>query len=166
MRSGKDTVARLLAAYGFQRLAFADRLKELATELFGMSPDEKNRDLLVALGRRMCELDKDVWVKHVLARMPTDERIVITDMRFPPELELLRGAGFYIARVECPERMRLARLSLAGQLEHADLMTDPSETALDGRNDWDFRLNGATGIVDLTQQVAVMAREMLEGELS
>ena len=164
MRSGKDTTARLLSAYGFRRLAFADRLKELASELFGMDPGEKRRPLLVALGRKMCEVDPDVWVKRVLATMPVDQRIVITDLRFPSELKLLRMAGFYVARVECPQHVVEGRLAAQGTTEDAVQFDDPSETALDGRDDWDFLLDGGSTFGNLNTEVDAMAAVMLAGE--
>ncbi len=164
MRSGKDTTARLLNVYGFRRLAFADRLKELASELFGMDPDEKRRPLLVALGRKMCEVDPDVWVKRVLATMPVDQRIVITDLRFPSELKLLRMAGFYVARVECPQHVVEGRLAVQGTTEDAVQFDDPSETALDGRDDWDFLLDGGSTFDNLNTEVDAMAAVMLAGE--
>lgn len=167
MRSGKDTVAGFLLDYGFVRYAFADRMKELAAELFGMDPDVKDRPLLLSLGRRLCQVDKDVWVKHILRTMPAGARVVVSDLRFPNELELLRAAGFYIARVECPLwlRMRRLRMGRVGQEWHDELLTDPSETALDGSwGEWNFVLNGGDTMATLKEEVRAMAEVMLAGE--
>lgn len=165
MRSGKDTVAGLLEAHGFLRLGFADRMKELATELFGMPPTEKNRALLVALGRKMISLDERVWVNYVLKRMPADRRIVIPDLRFEWEVQALREAGFYLIRMEVTKEVQLTRLERKGQLDHAELMDDISETALDNRDDWDFVIDGSVSYAELKNQVDAIAAHLLVGEL-
>jgi len=164
MRSGKDTVAGFLVDRGFQRFAFADRLKELASELFDVPPGEKNRALLVALGRKMCELDRDVWVNHVLRRIPIDGRVVVSDVRFPYEANALRAAGFYLARIDCDYRVRLGRLAKTEGLDAAKLMFDESEVALDDWDDWDFRLYAGKGLYALKVQATAMADTLLRGE--
>ncbi len=164
MRSGKDTVGKaLVKAYGFERWAFADHLKELAAELFEVKPGAKNRRLLVSLGRHLCEIDRNVWVRYVLNNMPADRSVVITDLRFPYEAEALRDAGFYLARIEAPPSARLNRLlnseGTEGAKNTTELLEDPSETALDGWTDWDFVLNG-TDYAPLYADVERMMKEV------
>ena len=49
--TGKDTVAAyLVAVYGFRKFAFADKLKEIDTELFGPTGG-KNRKRLQEFGQ-------------------------------------------------------------------------------------------------------------------
>jgi hypothetical protein len=164
MRSGKDTVARLLAEYGFLRLAFADRMKELATELFGMPPNEKNRPLLVALGRKMRELDERVWADYLVRQMPTDQRIVVTDLRWPWEVEALRECGFYLARINVTPEAQLLRIA-GGPDADPERLWHASETALDEYDDWDFQLDGSAPYADLADQVEAMAAAVLVSEL-
>lgn len=161
MRSGKDTVAEFLVdEFGFQRFAFADRLKELASELFGVRPDVKNRDLLVRLGRKMCDVDREVWVNYVLARIPEEDAVVISDVRFPYEHEALREAGFYLVRIGCPYEQRLERLRRTEGPGGETLMSDTSETALDDCDDWDYILDGGIGLISLLEQAASMATDI------
>lgn len=164
MRSGKDTVATLLAEHGFLRLAFADRMKELATELFGMPPREKDRPLLVALGRKMRELDERVWANYLLRQMPADTRIVVPDLRWPWEVEALRECGFYLARIYVSQDVQLQRI---GSGPDADLerLLHRSETALDEYDCWDFELDGSASYANLAEQVEGMVSHLLVGEL-
>ena len=69
MQVGKTTSATyLVRKYGFVKLAFADKLKEIARDLFPeqFESGEKPRKLLQDLGIKMREIDADVWVKYVL----------------------------------------------------------------------------------------------------
>lgn len=144
MRSGKDSAAaRLVERYGFTRYAFADRLKEVARELFGMPDATKSRHLLVELGRKMCEVDKLVWVNHVLGRMPLRQDVVVSDLRFRYEYHALKAFDFVMARVNIGEWERQRRVEKHGSKVDMALMDDPSETDLD-RERFDFVLDGTT----------------------
>jgi len=69
MQVEKTTSAEyLVRKYGFVKLAFADKLKEIACDLFPeqFESGEKPRKLLQDLGIKMREIDEDVWVKYVL----------------------------------------------------------------------------------------------------
>jgi len=120
-QSGKDTVAGFLKDYGYERLAFADRLRECVYALdpvvefhdkftrvqplvdsFGwdyakVHCDEVRRLLQVfgtEVGREL--IASDIWVRIVLDQIAEglgaegeqfQERFVITDMRFPNEVD-------------------------------------------------------------------------------
>lgn len=145
-RSGKDTVgAYLCDVWGFERRAFADRLKELALEnnprmtldyyndrrvwdlrsLVSAYGWERAKDEFPALreylqdvGIEKRNLDEDYWVDPVLPRpetMPSpkafgarlwgsqpETNIVITDVRFPNEIERIKSLGGVIVRVDRP----------------------------------------------------------------
>lgn len=144
MRSGKDTLAdRLVERYGLRKYAFADGLKDVARELFGMRPGTKNRHLLVELGRKMCEIDRLVWVNQVLGKMPLRQDVVISDLRFQYEYHALKAFGFVVARVDCDHEARMRRIEKYGSRVDMALLDDPSETDLDGM-DFDWRLDGTT----------------------
>lgn len=91
-RTGKDTVGQFLVEKGYQRVAFADKLKEEAVELGILSPnyteEEKvsKRDLLVGLGKERREQDGDYWLKAALSQMNRDGRYVVTDTRYINEV--------------------------------------------------------------------------------
>jgi len=144
MRSGKDTlVARLVERYGMTRYAFADRLKEVACELFGMPAEHKNRHLLVELGRKMCEIDKLVWVNGVLGKMPLRQDVAISDMRLKYEYHALKAFGFVMVRVACDDNVRLERIARFGSKVDLALVDDASETGLDDA-EFDYCLDGTT----------------------
>lgn len=121
--SGKDTAAAGLVAAGWQRRAFADRVRQVvyATDpiildgrkvasLAGMVDrigwDEAKRHaqvraLLQQLGQAVRDqCGQDTWVRPVLADRtgPT----VISDVRYPNEAEAIRTAGGLVCRIVRP----------------------------------------------------------------
>lgn len=116
--AGKDTVAEcLVSRYGFTRYAFADRLKEIARDLFPEAfSGPKPRALLQKLGEAVRAVDREAWVRYVLRRVEAENpaRAVITDCRYVNELELCSAAGFKAVLVACPEEVRQARLAARG----------------------------------------------------
>lgn len=149
MRSGKDTLSEyLVKRYGFTRFAFADRLKEVAVELFGMSMERKDRHLLVELGRKMCEVDRLVWVNCVLGKIPLRADVVISDMRFQYEYDALKAFGFTMIHMEIDRDTQVKRIMKCGSAVDMSLLDDRSETDLDSA-EFDWRIDGMTyGIIN------------------
>lgn len=115
-RVGKDTCAELLIEHhGYTRVAFADALKEfvyaidpdvrLAVHLFGWEDAKANpvnRRKLVDIGNGAREIiGADVWIQAAMRRV-TSGRTVITDMRYPNEVDAIRAIGGLIVKVERP----------------------------------------------------------------
>ena len=109
--SGKDAAAaRLVSHHGFTRFAFADPLKDLARAIgWDGEKDEKGRKLLQDLGhngRRI--LGEDVWVDaldrdmHFRGFIPTATNVVITDVRYENEVDLVRHYHGLLVRVDRP----------------------------------------------------------------
>ncbi|QDQ14314.1 hypothetical protein [Streptomyces spectabilis] len=147
-RSGKDSVgARLIARYGYTRLAFADPLKDMA---IGINPwisydvpgfikhgtirladliehvgwerakEEYSevRSTLQRIGQHMRSIDPDYWIDRLTKRLArTSGPIVVTDVRYPNEVDKLDRYGFRIVRIARPS------------IESTD--AHESETALD-----------------------------------
>ncbi|AOQ24617.1 Dephospho-CoA kinase [Moorella thermoacetica] len=110
--AGKDTVADyLVEKYGFQRFAFADKLKEIIQDLW---PDAfkngKPRKLLQDVGTKMREIDKDVWVNYVMRQIGNKDRVVISDCRLMNEYEIAVRYDFVPILIKCDEKVRLERL--------------------------------------------------------
>lgn len=161
MRSGKDTVAScLVERHGFVRVAFGDRVKELAKDLFHVSETNKNRALLQMLGWRMCQIDDAVWVKCVLDKIPFDRDVVVSDLRFPIEYYALKGLGFYMFRVDIDPEEQRRRVMVVDPKMPKELLDDPSETALDGGWRWDRRLDGGADLCDLYEEIDSILREL------
>ncbi len=109
--SGKSTIASYLCdRHGFVMYNFADRIYQLAEELFGMKI--KDRDLLIAIGEKLREVDMLVWIKETLKRIEDEghPRVVIADTRKLLEYAYLIESGYEQAMVYCPEEVAIQRL--------------------------------------------------------
>lgn len=156
MRSGKDTVANeLVQRFGFVRAGFADKLKEVAKDLFGVKETDKNRALLQMLGRRMCQVDDAVWLKYVIDRIPMYQNVVIPDLRFPNEYHTLKGLGFVMVRIDIEPHVQQDRIRKTDPGMDMQLTFDESETALDEQWqwDWDIILDGAEDVSAMLEQL-------------
>lgn len=113
--SGKDTcAAALVAKMGFQRFAFADCMKDYCKDLFdlnddqlhGASKDEPDdryghtpRRLLQMFGADFIRdmVSKDFWIakfrKYMLERLDDDAPVVVSDVRFQNEVDIIRELG-------------------------------------------------------------------------
>lgn len=113
--SGKDTLAKAICLnHGFASFAFADKLKEIIADLYdlpieyfhdrvlknkphanlnGKSP-RKAAQLIGTQGFRDM-IDPMTWINYVMRRaretMATGKSVVITDVRFPEELQTIRS---------------------------------------------------------------------------
>ena len=105
--AGKDTFGMLLQAalerkgHKVQRRAFADALYFISTYLFNTptkadcdaTPSLKNRpylnvtvrDILILIGKKMREIDPDVWVNLLKKNASSESILIITDVRFQNE---------------------------------------------------------------------------------
>jgi len=123
-QSGKDSVAEVLVRdFGFIRIAFADKIKELLYEInpyFGYHlkdavdmgggwdkvkqyPEVRRLLQTLGVGARTV-FGEDFWVKQAMAQMvdPLRYDYVITDVRFPNEMEAIWALNGKIWRVERP----------------------------------------------------------------
>ncbi|MCI3271034.1 deoxynucleotide monophosphate kinase family protein [Streptomyces cylindrosporus] len=132
-RSGKDSVAaRLVEAYGYVRVAFADTLKEAALKANPYIPvDEYGADwdrlsdvvslhgwemakdafpevrrFLQYYGQTVREIDPEFWIRAAWPAAVRAKRarrpVVFTDVRYVNEADMLRRNGFRIVRVVRP----------------------------------------------------------------
>jgi len=127
-RSGKDTVAGILVnEYGFTRVAFADKIKELlwhvnplletfydlqsSVDEIGWEESKKDsevRRLLQDLGVGARTIfGEDFWVNQVVDKLGCawvgyDNNVVITDVRFVNEADALKREGGQLWRVKRP----------------------------------------------------------------
>lgn len=121
-RAGKDTVAQILAKLdGYQRVAFADPIKRMTETLLAMSPvvleqmkDHKLAFLKGVTPRRIMQtlgtewgrniLMDDLWLRFASEKIAVlqemhYENIVVTDVRFDNEAELIHNLGGVIYKV-------------------------------------------------------------------
>lgn len=124
--AGKDAAAAALVAEGWVRVAFADKLKQVAYALnplvffrgeiqrlqtvvdtYGWEVAKQEPDVRALLQRlgtdaARTHLGADVWVDAAFNDLPPDVNVVITDVRFPNEVEQVRKAGGSVALVSRP----------------------------------------------------------------
>lgn len=145
---GKDTIADIyLRQYGFVPMALADEIKARVIasgqatfeEVFITKPSHI-RTLLQEEGteRGRNVYGESYWFNCLMARAQitasrtraTATRIVVPDVRFPNEVQLIQQAGGRVIKLEAPERYAANGMTAAARL-HA------SERALDGFTAYD-----------------------------
>jgi len=105
MQVGKTTSADyLVKKYGFVKLSFAGKLKEIAHDLFPeqFEIDEKPRKLLQDLSIKMRETDEDVWARYVIRKVESlqkESNVAIDDRRFLNEYKALKNERFFVVRI-------------------------------------------------------------------
>lgn len=172
--SGKDTFAdHLVDICRYQKLSFATPIKEALNAIFGWSMRDWNsrrwkesprpeangktpRYLAQTLGTEWGRdtIDPDIWVKLTLERARISPRpVVIADVRFPNEANLIRENGGVLVRIERPE--------IVPNLEH------PSEQFVRDIQP-DVHVFNIKGIDELEAQAETIARlietGMIRGE--
>jgi hypothetical protein len=140
-RAGKDTFASYFPP-NFTRMAFAEPLKQAAAIIYDVPPEafddnlkdatnEKwgitHRDMLINVAQKMREVDPDHWVRLMEARILntyaqglTDQHILITDVRQPNELEMIKRLGGAVYLVQRKDVVWNGHPTekMATQLEH------------------------------------------------
>ena len=118
-----------------QKLSFADPVKEIATQEFGMQ--EKDRRMLQIIGGTGRALNPNVWIDKLIEKIKKSKSYVIDDARYVNEIDALREKGFIIVYLQVDDAIRIQRLrSKYGKFanEHIDNMKDPSENQIKFNN--------------------------------
>lgn len=100
-RTGKsESVKYLIGKYGGTELTFAKPLYDIlhfSQEKCGF-PIEKDRNFLQYIGTNWArEKDPNVWVRLLcekLEKIPEEENVFVSDVRFPNEFSVLKQLGF------------------------------------------------------------------------
>ena len=115
--TGKDTVADILVEdYDYERLSFADPLKDMFCASNGLTREELElrkrsemwiREGLQELGLSKRAIREDYWIHQLELRMHTlrkvgAENFVISDVRFENELESVHQWGGQVWRIVRP----------------------------------------------------------------
>ena len=141
MASGKTTLAQELVK-DFQRngqeasiVSLAGKVKEIATDLFGMT--EKNRPLLQQIGMKMREIEPDVWLDYVINIADEEQAkgniVIVDDVRFVNEAEKLYQNGWKVIRIAVNEETQMERLkkTYSDWEIHWENRNNPSEKEVD-----------------------------------
>ena len=127
--SGKTSLANyIMERHTYTRMAFADKIKELATDIFEMQ--NKDRKLLQDIGTKFREIDEDIWVKYLLKKVKNKDNIIIDDCRYLNEVQSLKNNGFYIIYIEISEECQKNRIlnTYSNAEEHLNNLNHSSES--------------------------------------
>jgi dephospho-CoA kinase len=158
-RSGKDTAADLIQQIfpGITRIAFADALKEQfdAARQTNTRNDQgekaKHRLELHAFSAEKLAKDPRHWIKIVSRTAPP---LLITDVRFPLEEEVLRQKGAILIRIEASPKTLRKRL---GELYDSQA-THPNERWLDQITNWHYVIPNNGSMAELEKRVYAMGK--------
>ena len=133
MCSGKTYVSSILMRRcALKKFAFADKVKEVAKDLFNMN--RKDRKLLQHIGQSMRNIDQHVWINYLLYKIEDEDRVIIDDVRYPNELQALRERDFIIIKLIVDKETQQKRLMETypnNYTEHIDNMNHISEMHID-----------------------------------
>lgn len=127
LKSGKSSLAQALQDRGFQVLNYTDLLKQYLSEALAaigiqvsveeMHADkEKYRQLLIEFAT-VIGFDDGFGIDRMLSEIKPDaEGVVLDNVRFQKQYDLLKPEGFVLVRLTTPERVRLARARGEGML--------------------------------------------------
>ena len=166
--AGKDEFAKILVLHhGFAQIGFADKLKQICTDMFNWEEwwcynaegkakvcpvtGKTVREVLQLFGEMMRQtFGRDIWIKIVdneIQRMD-DERIVISDVRYLNEFEYVKKVGI-ACRIHRPHHLR--RQAVTQGIEN-----HPSEVELDSvhHTEWNAIICNDAGLDKLNDAVA------------
>jgi hypothetical protein len=128
--NGKDTLGNYLSKYNYKRMAFADPLKQVIKNIFDFNDEQlygENKEKIDdfwkisprsamqfigtdlfrhQMNKLIPEIGDEIWIKVVKRQIENiwknnpNQKIVITDVRFPNECNLIRELGGIIIRVK------------------------------------------------------------------
>jgi hypothetical protein len=167
--SGKDTLGKMLCERdGFVRVAYADKLKEIVSDLFRFNHEQTEGSLKETLDPRygfspryafqtigtehLRSIYPNVWTDYVYkTTIPnlickSKTRFVITDFRFPNEHQAALDYEKHLRECAVDIKVRAINIIRPG-LPTSDLHS--SETALDNYTRWDHIIQNDGSIEDL-----------------
>jgi adenylate kinase family enzyme len=130
MCSGKSTLANyIMSSYpGYQKYSFAQKVKELCSELFAM--EGKDRVLLINFANKMRDIDGNVWVNQVLKQTEGKDNCIIDDVRYQNEVDALIEDGWSFIQLNVPnelQKKRIMELYPDNYQDHLNSMNHMSE---------------------------------------
>jgi len=168
MFSGKSVIAEYLRSkYGFIEIAFADKLKDIAEDLFGSAASTKDRELLQVLGMKMREIDSLVWVKYIVNLITQfaweGYSVVVSDVRLLNEFDSLKEIGFTMVRCEVSPSVQMRRIREERPEMPLALRYHVSEVQLDDiqytNRKWDYSLMNDESVTQLLRKVDWMMEQ-------
>jgi adenylate kinase family enzyme len=142
--SGKTTIADYLVQINpeFKKLSFATKIKEIAIELF--NEKNKNRLLLQQIGTKMREINVNVWVEYTINKSKKYDYVVIDDLRYKNEYDLLKINNYKIIKLIISDELQLSRLKTTYPNDwnsHLENLNHESENFIKTIKDVDLIIN-------------------------
>ncbi len=180
-RHGKDVIgAQLIAHHNFIRYGFADPLKRGAMEMFGFSNEQMwgdlkevvdprwgitPREVLQILGTELLQFDihkytdnlkhvgRNIWAHRfkVWYEEQQSKNVVITDVRFQHEVDVIRSLGGYIWKVERP------------YIDRGD--SHPSEVEMEKITDIDHHILNEGTIIELNNKIDIIFNSIKQPQI-
>lgn len=184
--SGKGTVGDILVReHGYHQFAFADALKDAVATIFtwprGLLEGDSNasrsfrervdpwwshkfgyevtpRLILQKMGTEACRhgIADNIWIAALEKRMAGYQDVVISDVRFPNEIEFVRSVGGVIVRVKRGEDPTPEELSTLHISETAWNSCEPDRTIHNDKDVEGLKLCVSTLLTDLNKQSKMM----------
>jgi hypothetical protein len=166
-QSGKDSTAELLCLnYGYRRIAFADAMREVLLTLnpklgnitylsdlvddYGWDVAKKNfevRRLLQVIGTEVGRsmFGENFWIDLALSGIKSEDKVVISDVRFPNEADAIKKLGGIVWRIN--------------RRNHSAVNGHASEHAMDNYMFNHVIYNDGT-LDDLSEEVFMLSRHL------
>ena len=108
--AGKTTASEYIIKQipEMKKLAFADKLKEIAVDLFDMK--DKDRKLLQEIGTAMRNINKDVFMNYLIKESKKYNYVCVEDGRFINEINALKKNGFILVKLNISKKIQLERI--------------------------------------------------------
>jgi len=127
MCSGKTYLAnQIVTHYSLKKISIADKVKEIAVDLFNMS--NKDRKLLQSIGTNMRLINENVWINYIINKYTNN--IVIDDLRYINEAQILKENNWLIIRLNISTEKQIQRLKLTypnTYIDHINNLNHESE---------------------------------------
>lgn len=175
MGSGKSYVTEEIMKQFpcFVKTSFASRVKELATELFGMV--EKDRGLLIDFATKMRDIDPQVWINCVLRFVDNLRKesknglnfVVLDDLRLTNEYETLKSQDWFLVKIDVDEEIRQERLKVLygdkyeSHRAHFNSITENDVVSLSNDN-FDFVIQKNSDIGSLVERIKERKSEVTD----
>ena len=156
MCSGKSTLAKYICSLDqrFEVYSFGQKVKDVASDIFQMDPQQKDRTLLTSIGTKMREIDPNVWTKYLIQQTNKTDFCIVDDLRYQNEYEYLVQNDFKIIQLHVsPElqEQRIKQMYPQNYQDHLDNRNHSSEL-----NTFQWLNNGPDLLIDSSLSVQMI----------
>ena len=146
MCSGKTTLCNYLCELEprFEIFSFGKKVKSVASDLFQMNPEVKDRTLLTSIGQKMREIDPDVWVNYVISECKDTEYCLVDDLRYQNEYETLVKNGFKIIQLNISDELQEERIKIVYPDNYEDHLKNRNHSSEKNTFQWLSVSNGVS----------------------